>query len=144
MFSEKGFANPDIIGNKGRRRNYHCCNRWSIKPSEYYRIKNLMRHTGESNGFWSVLKGCLPVVSIGSSHREDPSYGAMFVLSASELNIEEVKNLLNGEVSFRIRQQESIVQEATEALSALNQISTEVSGLDKITDLDNEEKEKDL
>lgn len=120
-----------------------------IKPSEYNnRIKNLMEQAGESSIYnlfnRTVHKDCLPVVSMGSWYRCDPSHGAMFVLSANELSLEEVKNLLNRAVNFRIRQQESAVQEATETLSALNQISAEVSGLDEITDLDNEEEERDI
>lgn len=120
-----------------------------IKLSEYEdRLGNLTRQAGERGVYnlfrRAIHKDELPIVSMGSWHRCDPSYGVMFVLSANELSLEEVKNLLNREVNFRVRQQESAVQEATETLSALNQISAEVSDLNEITNLDNEEEGRDI
>ena len=120
-----------------------------IKPSEYEdRLRNLMTQVGEASihSLFSraVHKDELPIVSMGLWYRDDPSSGAMFVLSANELSLEEVKNLLNREVNSRVRQQESAVQKATERLSALNQISADVGDLDEITDLDNEEEEKEI
>ena len=120
-----------------------------IKPSEYEdRIRNLLKQAGESS-IYSLFsrvihKDCLPVVSLGLWYRDDPSHGAMLVLSANELSLEEVKNLLNKAVNFRIRQQESAIQEATEMLSTLNQMSADVSGPNEITDLDNEEEEREI
>lgn len=122
-----------------------------IKLSEYEdRLGNLIRQAGERGVYnlfsRAIHKDELPIVSMGAwhGHRCDPSQGAMLVLSANELSLEEVKDLLNREVNFRVRQQESAVQEATETLSALNQISAEVSDLNEITNLDNEEEEKEI
>ena len=117
-----------------------------IKDSEYYnRLGDIARQAGDIGLYNSfnkaVRKDCLPVVSMGAWYRGQ-ARGAMFVLSENELSLEEVKNLLNREVNFSIRQQEKTVQEAIETLSALHQISAEVSGLEEITDLDNEEGER--
>ncbi len=121
-------------------------NLYYIKYSEYKdRIENFMRRTGEF-GIYDVFnrvirKDELPIVSMGYSHQSEHSsiYGTMVVLSESELSLEEVKNLLNREVNLKIQQQEKIIRNANEKLSELNQISTDVSGLDEIIDLDNEE-----
>ena len=91
-----------------------------------------------------VYKDVLPLMSLGQDFDADnPSRGAMYVLSATEMSMEEIKSLWSRAVNNHIARVEQDIVYMNEALSKMKQLLANVNDLDETTDLDNEDEERD-